>query len=160
VLLALLLAVADDPFTSADGKFQVKFPGKPKTEAKTLAVGDGRSVPVTTTKATTRELVYAVVVADYPPELTAPAAKRLDGARDNMKGRDGVLKADKAVSFGPHKLPAREVTVRAGEKGKNGVRAVLIADGDRLYIVQVAGTWTALESAAADEFLNSFAVVR
>ncbi|MFO0849455.1 MAG: hypothetical protein U0871_12995 [Gemmataceae bacterium] len=163
--LALALAVADDPIGpthSPDGRYTVHFPKPPKTEAKELAVGNGVTVPVVTAKADGPDkLVYAVVYADYPPEFRdVPADKLLAGARDGLKGKDGVLVRNQPTTFGEDKLPAREVTVEAGRGARYAVRAVLVLSGTRLYQVMVTGPKDAIGKKSADEFIRSFKLDR
>lgn len=159
LVLATLIAGDDParPHVSVEGRYSVKFPKPPKVESKELAVGNGVTVPVVTAKADGKDgLVFAVVYADYPPELNVPAAKLLAGARDGLKGKDGVIVRDKATEFGDDKLLAREVTIEAGRNAKNAVRALLIVSGGRLYQVMVSGPKAAVEKTPVDEFLKSF----
>jgi hypothetical protein len=163
-LLAVAAVSADDSFrsyTTVDGRFTVRMPIGPKTERKQLAVGNGVSVPVVTTKADGRDgLVFAVVYADYPPDLNVPADKLLTGAVTGLKGKDGKLTSDKSFRFGPDKLPAREVVIEAGNRARNAVRAHLIVADQRLYQVMVTGPKAAVANRSADEFLKSFELTR
>lgn len=94
-----------------------------------------------------------------PKRYTGPGCitvKLLNGVRDGLKGKDGILTRDKLTTFGDEKLPAREVTVEAGRNAKNSIRALLILSGNRLYQVMVTGSKDAVGKKPAEEFFKSF----
>src|SRR5690349_19665507 len=127
-LLAVLFAAAPalaqrakmELHVSSDGKFQVKLPGKAKSETKELALGTGgQAVPITTERADGPSgSVFAVTFADYPESYKqVPTKTILDGVRDGLKG-DGKVLDEKEVFLGEgaDKLAGREFRVVAGNR--------------------------------------------
>lgn len=146
--------------TSDAGKFRVKFPGRPKVDSKELGSGPGgvQAIPVTTERVEgSNGVVYAVTFADYPDTFLGVKAKTvLDGVRDGMKGKDGVVKQDNEITLGGT-IPGREVRIEAG---KRVVRARVYLAGNRLYQVMVTGDRQPADGKSADEFLRSFELVK
>ena len=149
-----------EEYTSDVGKFRVKFPGKPKVDSKELASGPGgvQPIPVTTERVEGPSgVVFAVTFADYPDTFLGVKAKTvLDGVRDGMKGKDGVVKEDKEVALGGT-TPGREIRIEAGKKV---IRARVFLAGTRLYQVMVTGDRQPADGKSADEFLRSFEIVK
>ncbi len=154
-LLALALFAA--PVTAADplpvklltDTFRVRMPGEPDIDAKELAVGGGRSVPVATHKATDpkSQAVFSVTVADYPSAFAdVPADTLLDGVRDGLKGKDGKIKRE-------DRKGGRTLQIEAG---RNVIHARLVLVGSRLFQVTVAGPGKSFPEKTAREFLDSF----
>src|SRR5205085_1948419 len=97
-----------------------------------LAVGGGRTVPVTTHRATDLKsgAVFSVSVAEYPSAFAeVPADKVLDGVRDGLKGKDGKVKVDERLKGWSG---GRAVQVEAG---RNTIHARLVLVGSRLFQV-------------------------
>lgn len=149
-----------EEYTSDAGKFRVKFPGKPRVDSKELASGPGgvQAIPVTTERVEGHNgVVFAVTFADYPDTFLGVKAKTvLDGVRDGMKGKDGVVREDREVTLGGT-IPGRELRIEAG---KRVIRARVFLTGTRLYQVMVTGERQPADGKSADEFLRSFEVVK
>ena len=155
-LLAVALfaapAVAADPLPTKlqTDTFRVRLPAEPDIDAKELAVGGGRSVPVSTYKATDPKsgAVFSVSVAEYPPAFTeVPADTLLDGVRDGLKGKDGKVKREDRSKGG------RTVVIEAG---RNLMHARLLLVGTRLFQVTVAGPAKTFPEKTAQQFLDGF----
>jgi len=80
----------------------------------------------------------------------------LDGVRDGMKGKDGVVEEDKEVTLNGT-IPGREIRIKAG---KRVVRARIYLTGTRLYQVMVTGERQPADGKSADEFLRSFELLK
>lgn len=149
-----------EEYTSDAGKFRVKFAGKPKVETKELASGPGgvQAIPVTTERCEgPNNTVFAVTFADYPDSFLGVKPKTvLDGVRDGMKGKDGVVKDEKDVTLGGT-VPGREFRIEAGKKV---IRARIFLAGTRLYQVMVTGERQPADGKSADEFLKSFEILK
>jgi hypothetical protein len=170
-LVAVLLAAAPalaqrnprmDWHESEAGRFKVRLPGKPKAEAKELALGTGgQSVTITTERADgPRDTVFAVTYADYPESYRqVPAKAILDGVRDGLKGTDGKVTEDKVVFLGDSadKLPGREFRVVAGSRT---IRARVFLKGTRLYQVMATGVGDRLPTKLVDDFFDSFELTK
>lgn len=149
-----------EEYTSDAGKFRVKFPGKPRADSKELASGPGgvQAIPVTTERVEgPNGVIFAVTFADYPDTfLGVKAGTVLDGVRDGMKGKDGVVKEYKEITLGGT-IPGREIRIEAGKKV---IRAKVFLAGTRLYQVMVTGDRQPADGKSADEFLRSFELVK
>jgi hypothetical protein len=145
------------PYESSENQYRVAFPKDPTVTSKKLATAAG-PLPVHTARAeASKDLVLSVTVTTYPESfLDVTPSKLLDGVRDGLKGADGTVKADKEITFGDGKHPARDVTVEAG---KTTIRAKLILVDRRLYQVMLTGSKDKV-AAAEDEFLKSFELMK
>ena len=156
-----------EPFASEAGRFAVKVAGKETTDAKQIAYGANpeQTVARTTTKwdAPPPGGTFSVTYADYPELFKGLGDKLLDGARDGIKGPDGLggtVQSEKPAEVaGPDdaKVAGREVVVRAK---KNWVRVRLVVVELRLYQVMVTGTEEAVNGDAAKQFLDSFQLTK
>lgn len=154
------VALADPPgelHTSKDGKYAVKFPGKPKDTSQTVTTDIGRLKVYVTLYAGDDGTASWVSYTDYPANAIKPdvRSKLIDGARDALKGRDGKLVTEKDVEFGPAKLPGREVTI---DRGKLQVRVRFLIRDARLFQVAVMGSGEQVTGKDATAFLDSFEV--
>jgi hypothetical protein len=161
-VLALALApaalIAQQPrerYTSENGRFTVRYPGKPKLNTKTTTTAVGEVEVATLTYATSEGNIFLVSYNDFPAEATK--AERLgtlfDGVRDSLKGKDGKVMSDESVKVGKGKWPGRDVEI---EKGKLRMRFRLVVRDDRLYQVAVFGTKSFVTGKDATAFLDSF----
>jgi hypothetical protein len=156
-LLALSLLTRPDAPAQVPAKpvgvpFAVRFPGEARVVTRELAIGGGRTVPVSTYSCTLPDgdAVFSVVAVDYPAAFAeVPADVLLDGVRDGLKGKDGKVVGD------TRRGRDREFTVTAG---RNTVRARLVLSGTRLYQVTVSGGRN-FPTGGADDFLRSFKAV-
>jgi hypothetical protein len=148
------------PHTSEAGRFQARFPEKPDSDTKELALGaGGQSVPVTTEKAYGPDRsVFAVTYADYPEAYRkVPLKALLDGVRDGLKGTDGNIEKDDEVFLGEEKLAGREFRIVAGRKV---IHARVFLKDARLYQVMVTGSKDRFPSESARAFHDSFELLK
>jgi hypothetical protein len=102
-------------------------------------------------------VVLAVTFADYPETFLGVSAKKvLDGVRDGMKGKDGVVKKDEDIKLDGN-FPGRELRIEAG---KRVIRARVFLTGTRLYQVMVTGEKQAADGKMADDFFKSFELLK
>jgi hypothetical protein len=139
------------------GKYSVVFPVKPsKLDAdKSIATAAG-NLTVFTSKAEASGVVYSVTYTEYPESFSdVQPGRLLDGVTNGMKGTDGQVTGGL-----PLDVPGgegRQFTITAAG---NYVRVKLYLVGRRLYLVQASGKAEATKSRAADEFLNSFTLLK
>ena len=153
-----------DTFASTEGRYSVKVAGKDSTDTKQIAYGADPAQTVTRTitkwDAPPPGGTYSVTHADYPELFKGLGATLLDGARDGVKGPDGLggaVISEKPVEVGGEKVVGREVVVRAR---KNWVRVRLVMVELRLYQVMVTGPEEAVNGEAAKQFLDSFQLAK
>jgi len=167
VLLLLGTTAQADPkivdFTSKDGRYSVKIPGKTRQDTKKLAIGaTGLAIPVVTDRVDgPNSTILAVTYADYPDTFRDVDPKTiLNGVRDGLKGTDGKVALDEKVTLGKDedKVEGREFRIEAGTKTAVRVRVFLV--DTRLYQVMVTGTKETVNSKAATEFLDSFKLLK
>ncbi len=167
VVLILGTTAQADPkiveFTSKDGRYFVKIPGKIRQDTKKLAIGaTGLAIPVVTDRVDgPNSTILAVTYADYPETFRDVDAKTiLNGVRDGLKGTDGKVALDEKITLGKDadKIEGREFRIEAGTKTAVRVRVFLV--DTRLYQVMVTGTKDTVNSKAATEFLDSFKLVK
>ncbi|MBY0461090.1 MAG: hypothetical protein K2V38_27530 [Gemmataceae bacterium] len=166
VALAGALGAQDkkDLFESKDGRFVAKFPADKKPEVSTQKAGD-LSLTVTMTESKDKA-GFAVIYTDMPASILkeVKAEELLKGAEkglvDNFKVT--VSKSGEAkVTGGGKEYPAREVvgTKDTGTKDELHLRLKVALADCRLYQVFVVGGKDAVTGKAADEFLQSFALI-
>ena len=145
-------------YRSEEGKYTVRFPKEPTISNKELATTAG-VLKVQTAKCDAgKDVVLSVSHTTYPANFgDVDATKILDGVRDGLKGSDGEVKVDKALTLGEDKVPARDVRIEAG---KNGIRTRLILVDRRLLQVMAVGKTEALEGKAVEEFFKSFELAK
>ena len=156
-----------EPFASEAGRFAVKVAGKESTDTKQIAYGADPEQTVTRTitkwDATPAGGTPSVTYADYPELFRGLDAKLLDGARDGVRGPEGLggtVQSEKPVEIAGAdgaKLVGREVVVKAR---KNWVRVRLVVVELRLYQVMVTGSEEAVNGEAAKQFLDSFQLTK
>lgn len=157
-------SVAQQPtgevYTSADGQFKARFPGKPKGTPQTTKSALGDLKVTVATYATADANVFLVSYTDFPVAATKPENRKtlFDGVRDGVKAK-GELASEKDTEFGPDKLPAREVTVDR-DKGKQRVKLRAILRENRLYQVAVIGTPDFVTGKDATAFLDSLELTK
>jgi hypothetical protein len=149
----------DEPFASKDGKFTVRFPGKPKETTTTPKSPLGELKVHTATYATAEANVFMASFTDFPDGTGKPETRDTlyEGVREGLKGKDGVAVNDKEIEVGREKLPGREFDVT---QGKQKMRFRVVLRGDRLYQVAVIGTQAFVESKEATGFLDSFTLTK
>jgi hypothetical protein len=139
------------PTTSEAGRFTVTFPAKPSQTEKDI-VTDAGTLKVTTLKAETGGVQYAVSFTDYPNSFRQTSAKDiLDAAAKAMAGDS----AGSVKEFTQEGVPGRTLTLGGGD---NEVKARLFLDGQRLYVVVACGTQKAMKGSSADSFVGGFSL--
>ena len=145
-----LPAVGQQPeYTPKDGKFSVRFPGKPKENSQTVKTDAGRIKVFTATYAQSNGNVF---VATFAELSTDSRDATLDGAIKGLLGKDGKEVSRMDVEVGKEKEPGREVII---EKGKKQMRYRLAVKADRLIEVGVIGTADFVKSKDATAFVES-----
>jgi hypothetical protein len=146
------------PYASSAGRYKVLFPGPVKTDTREVKADFGTLNITLDTVELPGEVTFLVTHLEYP--AAAPKmepAKRLDKVRDGNKGADGKVLAEKELTVGPDKHPAREVLI---EKPSAVIRNRIVVAGDRLYQVMLQGPKDYVTGADADRFFDSFEVTR
>lgn len=167
-IVGLLLVACANPaagqprgtYKSRDGRYAVKFPGTPKVTEQTANTDLGELTVTVATYANSDGGVFMVSHSDFPEAATKAAnrATLLDGIRDGVKGRDGKQVGDnKAIEFGPDKLPGREFTI---DKGKQRIRFRVILRDSRVYQIAAIGTAKFADGKDATEFIESFELTK
>lgn len=136
-------------YAPKDGKFSVRFPGKPKENTQTVKTDAGRVKVFTATYAQSNGNTF---VATFAEISTDSRDALLDGAIKGLIGKDGKEVSRMDAEIGRGKEPGREVII---EKGKNQMRYRLAVKGDRLIEVGVIGTSDFVKSRDATAFLES-----
>ena len=162
LVLVLGAAGAKQPefklYASSEGRYKVLFPGPVKTTTTTVDSGKNElkvTFDVVELRAGTSFLVTYV---DAPDEVAkAPTGPRLDKVRDANKGENRKVLADKDLTVGSEKYPARDVLI---DKGESCIRNRVVIAGNRLYQVMVQGPKDVVTSPSADKFLDSFEVTK
>jgi hypothetical protein len=164
VVLVLVAAPAGaqprgEKYEPKDGRFSVRFPGKPKEATQTAASQIGDLKVVTATYANSDGSAFMVSYTDFPEGAAKPenSGTLFDGVREGLKGKDGKLLDEKEVKVGTDKHPGRDIEV---EKDKKRMKfRVTLRDG-RLYQVAVIGTASFVKGKDATAFLESFELTK
>jgi hypothetical protein len=153
-----------EDYASKEGKFSVRFPGKPKETKQTTKSQIGEVEVYTTAYVTNDGVVYMVSYSDLPASATKPEnlSTLFDGVREGAKDKDGLVRRDDSIEFGPNKLPAHELYLR---KGDQLLKLKAIVRDNRLYQVWVVGKYVDKEekfdkNTNASEFLSSFLLTK
>jgi hypothetical protein len=147
-------------YTSGEGKYAVKFPGAPKVTSQATKSAVGELTVNIATYANSDGNAFLVSFTDFPEAATKAEnhATLFGGIRDGVKGKDGKIPGEeKALEYGPAKLPGREFTV---EKGKQRIRYRVILNNNRVYQVAVIGTQEFVTGKDGTAFLDSFQVAK
>ena len=150
-----------EPYSPKDGNFTVRFPGKPKESTGSTKTPLGDLSVFTATYATSDGNIFMISYTDFPPEAAKADARDTlyDGVRDELKGKDGKVLADKAKDIGPKKLAGRDIDIER-DKGKQRLRFRVVLHDGRLFQAAVIGTPKFVESKDAAAFLDSFEVTK
>jgi hypothetical protein len=135
------------PFTSAEGRFSVEFPGDPKTDKQ----GDVSIAKVETPD----KVVFAVLFSDVPADKDAPTA--VDALKTYVEGRKGKVSGEpKKYTFktADDEFPGREAEIELPDGSVVRVRLFFVKK--RQYVLAVEGPPAAVRNADADRFLDSF----
>jgi hypothetical protein len=165
VLLVLILAAPvlaqgrGEKFEPKDGRFSVRFPGRPKESTQITKSAIGELSVVTATYATSDGNAFMVSYTDFPEGAAKPevSSKLFDGVRDGLKGKGGTVIGESDVTIGADKHPGRDIEI---EKDKKRMKfRVALRDG-RLYQVAVIGTASFVKGRDARTFLESFELTK
>jgi hypothetical protein len=163
ILAVCATAPADDDkafvLKSKDGRFSVTFPGKPTESTKQVPLkGTDQEITVKNHVLEVGKSAFIVAYNEYPAGVLAPKGQDvLKGVRDGNMGGGGKLVMEKIGTFGPNKLPMREVTFT---KDKLHFRNKIILDGTRLYQVMIVSeSANSLTNDAAKAYYESFKII-
>jgi hypothetical protein len=165
ILTVILLAAPDvsaqrgEAYSPENGRFTVRFPGRPKESTQKARSTLGELKVTTSTYATSDANVYMVSYTDFP-EGAAKAENSgtlFDGVREGLKGKDGKLQDEKEIKVGRDKFPGRDIVV--DKDGKRLKFRVVLRDS-RLYQVAVIGTPSFVTSKDATAFIESFELTK
>ena len=138
-------------FTSDEGRFQIGFPGVPKE--KTYQV-DGLNVKQFSVGGI--GFAYGIEFADLPVLKNAPDVQvkvALDELQKKAIAMFGGRSTNESIIELDGKYPGREFTIVTNDE-LTRLRLYLV--GEREYLLQVRGKKAIVESAEAEEFLDSF----
>jgi len=138
-------------YSSDEGKFSCRMPGKVKTESRSQALPLGGNITLHAHGVDLRNAAFMVAYADLPRSVPFDYKAAVDGM---TQAWDGTVNYQKEVTVDGHKGVEFEAKIK---KPKNGYAAgrIFVADG-RLYEVIALGTNTKGDSKDVQEFMNSF----
>ncbi|MBP3958791.1 hypothetical protein J8F10_26395 [Gemmata sp. G18] len=150
-----------DAYTSTEGKYAIKFPNRPKTSHQIAKSALGDLDVNVATYATGDANVFMVSYTDYPAAATKPENRKtlFDGIQDGIKGSKGEIVSEKAIEFGPEKLPGRELVVDR-DKGKQRIKFRAVLRDNRLYQIAVIGTAEFVSGKDATAFFESLELTK
>ncbi len=160
VFAGALAAQPAETFASSEGKYAVKFPGKPKVSTHTAKSAIGDLQVTVASYATADGNAFVVSHTDYPAAATKAENRKtlFDGIRDGVKGK-GEVTSEKDREFGPDKLPGRDVVVDR-DKGKQLVKYRAVLRDNRLYQIAVIGTTDFVSGKDATAFMDSLELTK
>ncbi len=158
---ALFAQPKTETFTSTDGRYTVRFPGKPKITTPTAKSAIGDLQVIVATYATADANVYLTSHTDYPTAATKAENRKtlFDGIQNGLRGSKGKIVSEKEFEFGPDKLPGREVVVDK-DMGKQRVKFKVVLRDNRLYQIAVIGTADFVSSKDATAFVESLELTK
>jgi hypothetical protein len=143
------------PFSPADGRFNVLLPGQNTVQTTTQQTPAG-AVTTVLHLVDLKQSAYGVGYSNIPPAALAQLAPEahLDAVRDAMvQSRKGKLLNEQKISLDSH--PGREFAMVTGDpKGSGVVRIYRV--GDQLYQLLVLGRNISPTSPDVRKFLESF----
>jgi hypothetical protein len=148
-----------ETYAPRDGRFTIRFPGKPKESEQTAKSGNAELRVVTGTYANSDGNAFMASYTDLPAGAAGSdnSARLFDGVREGLKGKDGKLLDEKEVKVGPDKLPGRDIQI---EKDKKHMRFRVVLRDGRLYQVAVIGTPSFVKGKDATAFIDSFELTK
>jgi hypothetical protein len=168
-LLAILVVAAPlfaqskkgEDYAPTDGRFSVRFPGKPKEKTDTAKSAIGDLKVFTATYALSDGSAYMASYTDFPEAAAKPENRNTmyDGVREGLKGKDGKVLAESAVEIGPDKLPGRDIEIE-NKKEKKRLKFRIVLVDNRLYQVAAIGSTNFATGKDADAFLKSFTITK
>lgn len=149
-----------EKFTSKEGRFSVRVPGKPKEGKQTIRDRTYGNLMVHSFEFSDKDFAVVCVYTDYPAAIKkAPAKDTLDAFRENLlKGGQSKLVAEKDIKHDNH--PGRELQwVPKDEKlDMVGYAHVFVVD-QRVFGLVIVGTKKTLTAKQAGDFFGSFQIV-
>jgi len=146
------------PYASTEGRYKVLFPGPVKTDTVDVKTDTGETTVTIDSVELKAGTSFLVSFVDAPEGVSKqPAGPRIDKVRDANRGKDGKVLAEKELTIGTEKYPARDVLI---EKPDGCIRNRIVIAGNRLYQVMVQGPKDVVTSQSADRFLASFEVTK
>jgi len=144
--------------TSENGRFSILFPGTPKEQKQQTDSPLGKLNVYSLMVEPNAKLAYLVSWNDYPAVIKDDdpqdvLARVRDGNNQFLKGK---LIADKKLSIGKEKHPAREIEFEFPFMGDTFIyRANVMLVDNRLYQVVMIGSKEVTHSDAADDYFRS-----
>src|SRR5262245_542896 len=161
IALALVLTCGlsahaqDKKYTSTDGKFKAAFPGgKVQTDERNAG-----GLTIHSVSSEQRGRAFVVLYMDLPVAVPEDQIKELfDGTEKGvtMEG-DAKLLSSINMTFGPNKLPAREILVKSDDRI---MRSVIILHKKRLYMVLAGGPDSFSTNKDVYAFFESFEITK
>jgi hypothetical protein len=141
-------------FTSKAQDFAIAFPAG-KVEKEETKIGEGMKETLTMYVVEVGAEEAYIVSENRIPEKNS-VEDTLNSAQKGMVGKAELLSMKK-ITFGPKKLPGRELVV---DKGDSGVmRSRMIIHGSRFYQIMAVGSAKHVESQKVTAFLDSFEIL-
>ena len=140
-------------FTSPEGGFSVRLPGKPREITKTQDAGSGR-ITLHSHGVDARDGTYAVSYADLSPGTPINYDLMRKGLLQRVKGQ---LVSETDVARG--EIAGRQFEVQT-ENPKGFAVVQVYRVGDRAYELLAVGPNVRASSEGAQKFFNSFQVTR
>lgn len=135
--------------------FTADFPLPPHTKDETVDIGDGKKARMQTYQIQTKNTIYDVTIATYPPGLLKSIAEEqvLDNARDGAVGSAmGPLISETKLEYAGHQ--AREIAI---DMTMNLIaRTRFFIDGDRLVTVGATTNKDHTKDEHIEKFFASF----
>jgi hypothetical protein len=164
--VVLLLAAEDRPtlkeFTPKEGSFSVKLPGKPKEKVEDVQAPSGK-VEVLRTYVCVPDLKTTYFIFDQGMQNLAGADDKTlnkvleDGRKEAEKSLNGKPLNEKKVALG--KYPGLEYRIESAKVGGVYRCRTYIVDG-RMYQLTISGAKDVVTSKTADEYLESFKLLK
>ncbi|AWM38156.1 hypothetical protein GobsT_37430 [Gemmata obscuriglobus] len=144
-------AAGGEKYTSKEGQFAIAFPKG--AEAKTHKNEKGRA-SLDAVLVESQGTLHGVAYGEVPAAELKNLGTFYDSVESGLVKRTGAKVTErKEVTFGPDKLPARDLlTERDGVHG----RLVLVVNGTRIYAIMVRGSKEFVSSTEAAAFVASF----
>jgi hypothetical protein len=149
-----------EKYAPTDGRFAVRFPGKPREMVQTTPSALGDIKVVSATYATSDGNAYLVSYTDFPEGAARTDASEtlFDGLARGLTGKDGkIVDEKKGLEVGPEKSPGREIEV---EKDKKRMKFRVVLRDGRLYQAAVIGSPSFVKGKDATAFLESFELTK
>lgn len=145
--------------SSAEGRFAVLLPGKPREAARSVGTASG-AVEMHMSSADALGWQFGVAWADFPATALREPERLIDAQRDALLRsiyNRVVIEKLAPVAGRPGRLVLVEGKI--GDKFV-ALHARFVLDGARLYQVAATGTKGGVEAAGIETFLDSFKLAR